>query len=108
MAQHRGDLSDAQWQRLQPLLPKPAAPGRPANDHRQILNDILWIHRTGAPWSDLPERYGSRGTVSSRFTVGVPKGCGKPFSTNCNSKEMPSIRSIGKCMVGTTTICSRC
>ncbi len=67
MAQHRGDLSDAQWARLQPLLPKPARTGRPATDHRQVLNGILWIHRTGAPWSDLPERYGSRGTVSSRF-----------------------------------------
>jgi len=53
--------------KLQPLLPKPAATGRPAQEHRQVLNGILWIHRTGAPWSDLPERYGSRGTVSSRF-----------------------------------------
>ena len=32
-----------------------------------IINGILWIHRTGAPWDDLPARYGSRGTVSSRF-----------------------------------------
>lgn len=67
MAQHRGELSDAQWAKLQPLLPKPARTGRPANDPRQVLNGILWIHRTGAPWADLPERYGSRGTVSSRF-----------------------------------------
>lgn len=67
MAQHRGDVSEAQWQNLQPLLPKPAATGRTANAHRQVLNSILWLHRTGAPWSDLPEGYGSRGTGSSRF-----------------------------------------
>jgi transposase len=61
-------LTDQQWQRLEPLLP-PEKPwtGRPNEDHRQILNGILWIHRTGAPWRDLPRRYGPMGTVSSRF-----------------------------------------
>ena len=34
---------------------------------RAVIDGILWIHRTGAPWNDLPARYGSRGTVSSRF-----------------------------------------
>jgi transposase len=64
----RGELTDEQWQRLQPLLP-PEKPwtGRRNLDHRRILNGILWIHRTGAPWRDLPERYGPTGTVSSRF-----------------------------------------
>src|SRR5690348_14193981 len=67
-AMRRGDLTDEQWQRLEPLLPpeKPGT-GRPNEDHRQILNGILWIHRTGAPWRDLPRRYGPVGTVSSRF-----------------------------------------
>jgi transposase len=61
-------LTDAQWRRLEPLLP-PGKPwtGRPNEDHRRILNGILWIDRTGAPWRDLPERYGPVGTVSSRF-----------------------------------------
>ena len=39
----------------------------PAVDHRRILNGILWILRTGAPWRDLPERYGPWRTVASRF-----------------------------------------
>src|SRR3954470_19327710 len=67
-AMRRGDLTDQQWQRLEPLLP-PAKPwtGRPNEDHRQILNGILWIHRPGAPWRALPRRYGPMGTVSSRF-----------------------------------------
>ncbi len=67
MSWHRGDLSDKQWQKLRPLLPLKVPTGRPANDHRQIINGILWVQRTGAPWDELPERYGSRGTVSSRF-----------------------------------------
>ena len=67
MPLYRGDLNDAQWQKLYPLLPKKARTGRPAADHRVVIDGILWIHRTGAPWNDLPARYGSRGTVSSRF-----------------------------------------
>jgi transposase len=64
----RGDLTDKQWARLQPLLPphKPRT-GRPNHDHRNMINGMLWILRTGAPWRDLPERYGSVGSVSSRF-----------------------------------------
>jgi transposase len=62
------DLTDAQWEWLRPLLPpqKPRT-GRPANDHRTVLNGILWILRTGSPWRALPERYGSWKTASSRF-----------------------------------------
>jgi transposase len=64
----RGDLTDQQWQQLQPLLPpqKPTT-GRPAKDHRTIINGILWVLRTGAPWRDLPERYGPWPTVASWF-----------------------------------------
>ena len=64
----RLDVTDAQWQRLEPLLPpeKPRT-GRPNHDHRRVVSGMLWIHRTGAPWRDLPERYGPVGTVSSRF-----------------------------------------
>lgn len=64
----RGELTDKQWQRLQPLLPpeKPKT-GRPNLSHRPIINGILWLLRTGAPWRDIPERYGIWSTISSRF-----------------------------------------
>jgi transposase len=65
----RGDFSDQQWQRLEPLLPpeRPAV-GRPNKDHRTVLNGICWVLRTGAPWRDVPqELYGSWRTLSSRF-----------------------------------------
>lgn len=66
--QRRHELTDDQWDRLEALLP-PQRPrtGRPANDHRTVLNGILWVLRTGAPWRDLPERYGVWQTVYSRF-----------------------------------------
>ena len=64
----RYELTDTAWQRLEPLLPpRKSRTGRPNHDHRRILHGILWIHRTGAPWRDLPQRYGPVGTVSSRF-----------------------------------------
>ncbi len=64
----KSKLSDAQWEKLRPLLPpqKPRT-GRPAHDHRTVLDGILWILRTGSPWRSLPEHYGSWKTVSSRF-----------------------------------------
>ena len=72
----RGDLTERQWQKLQPLLPpQKAHTGQPCYDHRRILNGILWLHRTGAPWRDIPERYGKHSTISSRFyrwrTIGL-------------------------------------
>ena len=62
------DLTDKEWVRLVPLLP-PQKPhtGHPNKDHRQVMNGILWVVRSGAPWRDLPERYGPWSTVASRF-----------------------------------------
>ena len=75
----RGDLTDVHWTRLQLLLPPPRPAkgnqgGRPRNDDRPIINGILWILRTGAPWADLPERYGKRSTVSTRYYRWIAQG----------------------------------
>src|SRR6266508_1649620 len=68
MARDQRELSDAHWAKLQPLLPpqRPAT-GRPNKDHRLILEAIVWLGRTGAPWRDLPACYGPWETVASRF-----------------------------------------
>ena len=76
---NRGDLTDAHWDRLQPLLPpqrhaKGTKGGCPSINHRQIINGILWILRTGAPWEDLPARYGKRSTVSTRYYRWIEQG----------------------------------
>jgi hypothetical protein len=66
---HRHDLRDEQWAQLRPFLPLQhmGRPGRTAHDHRRMLNGMLWIAKTGAPWRDLPERYISWQSVASRF-----------------------------------------
>lgn len=55
----RGDLTNGQWARLEPLLPQGIKPGRPLVwTRRQLIDGIRWRTRTGAPWRDVPERYG--------------------------------------------------
>nr|BAI23339.1 putative transposase [Streptomyces griseus] len=63
----RGELTDAAWERITPLLPGVDGRGRPWRDHRQVINGVLWRLRTEAPWRDLPERYGPWQTVYERF-----------------------------------------
>ena len=67
---HRYELSDQQWTHIAPLFPQrrhPGKAGRPPCDHRPLVNGILWVLHTGAPWRDLPERYGPWETVFYRF-----------------------------------------
>ncbi len=53
-------LTDERWERVRPLLPPPKPPtGRPAVDHRLIVEGILWIVRTGSSWRSLPPRFGA-------------------------------------------------
>ena len=60
----RHELTDEQWIIIKPILPKrTATTGRKPRDPRDMLNGILWILRTGAPWRDLPERFGPWQTV---------------------------------------------
>ena len=67
----RGDLTEAAWQQLRSLLPTPrcGGRGRPRRDDRPLLNGMRWILRTGAPWRDLPGRFGPWQTVYHRFTT---------------------------------------
>jgi transposase len=64
----RGDLTNEQWARLEPLLPKGRKPGRPPRwTKRQLIDGIRWRTRTGAPWRDVPARYGPWQTVYGLF-----------------------------------------
>lgn len=63
----RNELTDEQWALLAELLPRNGARGGQWKDHRTILNGIFWILRTGAPWRDLPRRYGPWQTVYDRY-----------------------------------------
>ncbi|GAA2230129.1 hypothetical protein GCM10010430_07680 [Kitasatospora cystarginea] len=62
----RSDLTDAQWERLAPLLPVSNGRCGRWRDHRQVVNGVLYRIRTGVQWRDLPERYGPWKTVHER------------------------------------------
>jgi transposase len=62
----RGDLTHAEWARLQSLLPGGGLPGGRWSDHRTVINGILVRLRTGTPWRDVPAQYGPRKTVYER------------------------------------------
>lgn len=69
MSVKRYELSQAQWERISPLLPgKAGDPGRTALDNRLFVNGVLWVLRSGAHWCDLPERYGRWKTAHKRFS----------------------------------------
>lgn len=63
----RGELTDVAWSRIAPLLPENGRRGKQWRDHRTVINAILWKLRTGAPWRDLPERYGPWRTAYDRL-----------------------------------------
>ena len=62
----RYDLTDFEWSVIEPVLPK-GRPGRQPQNNRRVMNGIFWVLRTGAPWRDLPERYGPYTSAYNRF-----------------------------------------
>jgi transposase len=71
----RHEIKDEDWDRIKDFLPgQPGDPGVTAKDNRLFINAVLWIGKTGAPWRDLPERFGKWGTVWKRFDRWAQKG----------------------------------
>jgi transposase len=75
---HTRDLTDEQWKTFDPIIPKSRKRrdrrGRPWKSRRSVLNGVLWVLRTGAPWADLPDRYPSFQTCHRRFQQWVRSG----------------------------------
>lgn len=68
MSLRRHELTDESWERISPLLPpETGRRGRRSKSNRLIVNGIVWILETGAPWRDLPKRFGPWKTVYNRF-----------------------------------------
>jgi transposase len=63
----RQEISDETWATLEPLLAKPKGRGRPMMDLRSTVGGITWRFRTGAPWRDVPERFGHWNSIYQRF-----------------------------------------
>ena len=72
------ELTNDQWELVEPLLPKQDRSGnrmgRPRVDARPVLEGILWVLRTGAPWADLPDRYPPYQTCHRRYQRWVDEG----------------------------------
>lgn len=70
---HRHELTDKQWSQLVSLLPITPGPQSKRGD-RPFLNAVMWRLKTGAPWRDIPERYGSWKTIYNRFARWAKRG----------------------------------
>ncbi|GAB3527600.1 hypothetical protein GCM10027443_04240 [Pontibacter brevis] len=65
------ELTNEQWERVKDLVPdqvkRSDGKGRPAREKREVMEGVLWVLRTGAPWKDLPERFPPYQTCHRRF-----------------------------------------
>ena len=74
----RYELTDEEWEQIKDLIPgRDGHVGKTGKDNRQFLNAVLWIARTGAPWRDLPERYGGWKNTHRRFSRWAKSGVWK-------------------------------
>ena len=63
-------MTDAEWERVRPLLPPQRPPtGRPRHDHRTVLSGILWVLRTRSSWRDMPLELGKWETAYKRYRL---------------------------------------
>ena len=97
----RYELNDAQWRRVEAMLPgKAGDPGRTANN-RLFVDGVLWVLRSVAHLHDLPERYGKGKAFTPAFRAGPRPACGSAFSrlspktaaTNISCSTQPGSRS---------------
>jgi transposase len=83
----RGELTDAAWKEIAPLLPTNGGRGKQWRDHRTVIDAILWKLRTGAPWRDLPERYGPWRTAYDRLVRWRRDGTWDRLLANAQTKS---------------------
>jgi transposase len=108
LARHR--LTDREWGLIRDLFPPPARTGRPPRDRRQVVDGILWILRTGAPWRDLPEEFGPWGTVWDLFDTWNADGTLDTILSRLRSARIDAGEVDGElwCIDGTSVRAARC
>jgi|TARA_B100000809_G_C14866417_1_gene433860 transposase len=94
----RFDLSDEEWAAIKPHLPKQGR-GPKRVDDRRVMNGIFYILRTGAPWRDLPERYGPRTTVYNRYARWARRGIWKAIFDALTDQNEDSLFFIDSSIV---------
>lgn len=83
----REEISDDVWAVIKPLLPTVSGRSRPWLDHRQVVEGIAWKYRTGAPWRDVPERFGPWNTVFKRFDRWAKDGTWQRILTTVQARS---------------------
>ncbi|WP_387587761.1 IS5 family transposase [Streptomyces anthocyanicus] len=83
----RGDLTNAEWARLESFLPPGGARGGRWSDHRRVINGVLYRVRTGVQWRDLPERFGPWETVYKRHRRWSADGTWKMLLSRIQAAE---------------------
>jgi transposase len=95
----RYELTDEQWRQIEFLLPgREGCPGAHAEDNRLFVNAIIWIARTGAPWRDLPERFGNWNSAFQRFNRWARRGVWQQVFEALRDPDLESL------MLDSTTI----
>jgi len=91
----RYEITDEEWERIKDMLPKERTgkAGRPVKmDNRTSLNGMLWIVKSGAPWRDLPERYGSWSTLYDKYAkwsnLGIFESIFKELSLDADLQDI--------------------
>jgi transposase len=113
MAKQPGDeLTDEQWQQLEPLLPvlprRADGRGRPWRSNREILNGILWILRSGARWKDLPNRFPPYQTCHRRFQTWVRSGVlARVLETLANDLQQRGAIDLSECFIDGTFVVAK-
>ena len=96
----RHEISDEGWERIKGMLPgKEGDVGQSGKDNRQFINSVLWISKTGAPWRDLPSRFGNWNSVYQRFNRWSKNGVWENIA-----QELKGIEEAQTIMIDSTII----
>jgi transposase len=103
-------LTDDEWALIEDLFPEPKPTGRPPVDRRTVVNGILWILRTGAPWRDLPEEFGSCKTAWRLFDAWNSGGLWDEILHRLRASFIDTGQLSGElwCVDGTNIRAARC
>src|SRR5215207_732460 len=100
----RGELTEKAWEQLAPQLPSNGRRGGQWADHRQVINGIPWKPRTGAPWRDLPERYGARQTGYERLVRWRRDGTWDRLLAQAQTKADAGGEGVWEVSIDSTTV----
>jgi transposase len=99
----RYDLTDFEWSVIEPVLSK-GRPGPKRKADRRVMNGIFWVLRTGAPWRDLPERYGPYTTAYNRFNRWRKAGVWDRLMDAVTKAHGGEVQMIDSSIVGFTSM----